>query len=191
MGQSLGYCLKEMLRLFSLILLQTIVLDTDRITFPPKGKWLGIKLIIIGLEQFHCMIVDVKYRYMRTLCFFTDVLSEGTASIMKYLCKGKWNLIRLTSLLAHPDKFCLLSTNIKYRKKKCFRIHFFTIVAATMFPWLANEETSCLARCALSKYDSCSNIAAFFSQSFVHGIFLILDKAHSLNIQYFCLSLFH
>ena len=77
-----------MSRLVSLILLQTIVLDTDRISFPPKGKWLGIKLIIIiGLEQFHCMIVDVKY--MRALCFFTDISSEGTASIMKYLCKGK------------------------------------------------------------------------------------------------------
>lgn len=87
MGQSLDYCLKEMSRLVSLILLQTIVLDTDRISFPPKGKWLGIKLIIIGLEQFHCMIVDVKY--MRALCFFTDISSEGTASIMKYLCKGK------------------------------------------------------------------------------------------------------
>ena len=88
MGQSLGYCLKEMSSLFSLILLQTIVLDTDRINFPPKGKWLGIKLKIIGLEQFHCiMIVDMKY--MRALCFFTDISSEGTASIMKYLCKGK------------------------------------------------------------------------------------------------------
>ena len=54
-----------------------------------------------------------------------------------------------------------------------------------MFPWLAKEEMSCLARCSLSKCDSCSNIAASFSQSFVHGIFLILDKAHSLNIQYF------
>lgn len=140
MGQSLGYCLKEMLRLFSLILLQTIVLDTDRITFPPKGKWLGIKLIIIGLEQFHCMIVDVKYRYMRTLCFFTDVLSEGTASIMKYLCKGKWNLIRLTSLLAHPDKFCLLSTNIKYRKKNVSEFIFSLLLLQQCFlGWLMKK----------------------------------------------------
>ena len=41
---------------------------------------------MIVLEQFYCMIVGVKY--MRALCFFTDVSTEGTASIMKYLCKG-------------------------------------------------------------------------------------------------------
>ena len=79
-------------------------------------------------------------------------------------------LIRLTSFLAHPDKFCRLSTNIG-KKNGSEWVHFFTIVAATMFPWLAKEGMFCLARCSLLKCDSCSNIAASFSQSFVHGIF--------------------
>lgn len=75
--------------IFACIYFQTIILDTDKISFPPKGNWwredteLNSSLKHIMDDKDHCNIYCFIHH------FLLDVSSEGTASIMKYLCKGK------------------------------------------------------------------------------------------------------